>query len=121
MSNAATQAALGIEGQISSQSVTNRRGSLALSSRLPNTMSCDKEIAPRAGGIRVNGNYSQLNRSILIVELPAEILVKIMNYMSFNEISQVRLVSTHSATTYPFINLIQIVKMLCSVILTLVF
>jgi len=92
MSNSATQAALGIEGQIPSHSVTNRRGSLALSSRLPNIMS-DKEAAPRGGGPRINGNYTQLNRSILIVELPAEILVKIMNYMSFNEISQVRLVS----------------------------
>ena len=51
----------------------------------------DRETAPR--GARTNGNYGQLNRSILIVELPAEILVKIMNYMSFNEISQVRLVS----------------------------
>ena len=34
-----------------------------------------------------------INRAILIVELPAEILVKTLNYMSFKEISQVRLVS----------------------------
>ena len=44
---------------------------------------------PGGGG----GGGSNLNRAILIVELPAEILVKILNYMSFKEISQVRLVS----------------------------
>ena len=77
-----------------SHSVTNpppRRGGLAISSKLPHTIS-DKEILPRGGGIRINGNYSQLNRTMLIVELPAEILVKILSYMSFNEIGQVRLV-----------------------------
>lgn len=33
------------------------------------------------------------NRAVIFVELPAELLVKILNYMSFKEISQVRLVS----------------------------
>merc|ERR1719225_440078 len=73
--------------------VTNplpRRGSVAISGNLRHTIG-DRETAPR--GARTNGNYSQPNRSLLIVELPAEILVKIMNYMSFNEIGQVRLVS----------------------------
>ena len=89
----------GVQKMDSSHTVTNpapRRGGLAItpSKSLPNAMS-EKEPNPRGGGARINGNYnySQLNRSILIVELPAEILVKIMNYMSFNEISQVRLVS----------------------------
>ena len=98
MSNTAAQATVGSGGQKmdSSHAVTNpapRRGGLAMSSSksLPNAWS-EKELTPRGGGARLNGNYSQLNRSILIVELPAEILVKIMNYMSFNEITQVRLV-----------------------------
>ena len=56
-------------------------------------------IAPTSGPIRrssaAKGNLKGTgdNRSIPVVELPAEILVKILNYMSFKEISQVRLVS----------------------------
>ena len=93
MSNTAAKATLGSGGQKMDSSHAPRRGGLAMSSSksLPNAWS-EKEPTPRGGGARINGNYSQLNRSILIVELPAEILVKIMNYMSFNEISQVRLV-----------------------------
>ena len=93
MSNAAAQAVLGSGSHKMDPLVTNlppRRGSVAMSSKLHHTAN-DRDIAPR--GARTNGNYGQPNRSILIVELPAEILVKIMNYMSFNEISQVRLVS----------------------------
>ena len=91
MSNAAAQAALG--GHKMDEITTNlppRRSSVAISTKLHHTTN-EKEAAPR--GAKTNGNYGQLNRSMLIVELPAEILVKIMNYMSFNEIGQVRLVS----------------------------
>ena len=93
MSNAAAQAATGSGGHKMDPLATNpppRRGSVAIPTNLRHTMG-DRETAPR--GARTNGNYGQLNRSMLIVELPAEILVKIMNYMSFNDISQVRLVS----------------------------
>ena len=70
-----------------------RGGNMAILSKVPHHTMADREAVPRGGGgIWSNGNNTQLNRSILIVELPAEILVKIMNYMSFNEISQVRLV-----------------------------
>ena len=55
---------------------------------------------PGGGDTRTNGNYSQLNRTTLIVELPAEILVKILSYMSFNEIGQVRLVRNIRAYNY---------------------
>ena len=92
MSNAAAQAATGSGGHKMDPLATNpppRRGSVAIPTNLRHTMG-DRETAPR--GARTNGNYGQLNRSMLIVELPAEILVKIMNYMSFNEIGQVRLV-----------------------------
>jgi len=91
MSNAAAQAALG--GHKMDEITTNlppRRSSVAISTKLHHTTN-EREAAPR--GAKTNGNYGQLNRSMLIVELPAEILVKIMNYMSFNEIGQVRLVS----------------------------
>lgn len=60
-------------------------------------------VAPSSGPLRrsltgaTKGNSKGMadvgNRSIPVVELPAEILVKILNYMSFKEISQVRLVS----------------------------
>ena len=71
---------------------SSRRGALTMSSKMLHSF-CDHDSAPRVtGASRANANYGQSNRSMLIVELPAEILVKIMNYMSFNQISLVRLV-----------------------------
>ncbi len=40
----------------------------------------------------MNNTSGVVKRAVLLVELPAELLVKILNYLSFNEISHVRLV-----------------------------
>ena len=98
MSNAASQTTLGsgyrkLDPSPVVVNPSSRRGALTMSSKMLHSF-CDHDSAPRVtGASRANANYGQSNRSMLIVELPAEILVKIMNYMSFNEISQVRLVS----------------------------
>jgi hypothetical protein len=46
-----------------------------------------------AGGSPGPGPGSN-GRPILVVELPAELIVKIISYLSFKEISQLRLVSS---------------------------
>ena len=98
MSNAASQTTLGsgyrkLDPSPLVVNPSSRRGALTMSSKMLHSF-CDHDSAPRVtGASRANANYGQSNRSMLIVELPAEILVKIMNYMSFNQISLVRLVS----------------------------
>ena len=97
MSNAASQTTLGsgyrkLDPSPLVVNPSSRRGALTMSSKMLHSF-CDHDSAPRVtGASRANANYGQSNRSMLIVELPAEILVKIMNYMSFNQISLVRLV-----------------------------
>ena len=97
MSNAASQTTLGsgyrkLDPSPVVVNPSSRRGALTMSSKMLHSF-CDHDSAPRVtGASRANANYGQSNRSMLIVELPAEILVKIMNYMSFNQISLVRLV-----------------------------
>ena len=97
MSNAASQTTLGsgyrkLDPSPLVVNPSSRRGALTMSSKMLHSF-CDHDSAPRVSGAsRANANYGQSNRSMLIVELPAEILVKIMNYMSFNQISLVRLV-----------------------------
>ena len=97
MSNAASQTTLGsgyrkLDPSPLAVNPSSRRGALTMSSKMLHSF-CDHDSAPRVtGASRANANYGQSNRSMLIVELPAEILVKIMNYMSFNQISLVRLV-----------------------------
>ena len=74
------------------RSITNAAAAAARTARAEAAAAAKSAAAAAAigGG---GGGGAGLNRSILIVELPAEILVKILNYMSFKEISQVRLVS----------------------------
>ena len=97
MSNAASQTTLGsgyrkLDPSPLVVNPSSRRGALTMSSKMLHSF-CDHDSAPRVtGASRANANYGQSNRPMLIVELPAEILVKIMNYMSFNQISLVRLV-----------------------------
>ena len=97
MTNAASQTTLGsgyrkLDPSPLAVNPSSRRGALTMSSKMLHSF-CDHDSAPRVtGASRANANYGQSNRSMLIVELPAEILVKIMNYMSFNQISLVRLV-----------------------------
>ena len=99
MSNAASQTTLGsgyrkLDPSPLVVNPSSRRGALTMSSKMLHSF-CDHDSAPRVtGASRANANYGQSNRSMLIVELPAEILVKIMNYMSFNQISLVRLVGS---------------------------
>ena len=99
MSNAASQTTLGsgyrkLDPSPVVVNPSSRRGALTMSSKMLHSF-CDHDSAPRVtGASRANANYGQSNRSMLIVELPAEILVKIMNYMSFNQISLVRLVGS---------------------------
>ena len=73
------------------RSITNAAAAAARTARAEAAAAAKSAAAAAASG--GGGGSAGLNRSILIVELPAEILVKILNYMSFKEISQVRLVS----------------------------
>lgn len=107
MSNAASQTTLGsgyrkLDPSPVVVNPSSRRGALTMSSKMLHSF-CDHDSAPRVtGASRANANYGQSNRSMLIVELPAEILVKIMNYMSFNQISLVRLVGLHDFELFLF-------------------
>ena len=107
MSNAASQTTLGsgyrkLDPSPVVVNPSSRRGALTMSSKMLHSF-CDHDSAPRVtGASRANANYGQSNRSMLIVELPAEILVKIMNYMSFNQISLVRLVGLRYYELYLF-------------------
>ena len=53
------------------------------------SMSCNMSSVSAA----VGGNKAK-DRAILLVELPAEVLVKILGYLSFNHISGLRMVRT---------------------------
>ena len=109
MSNAASQTTLGsgyrkLDPSPVVVNPSSRRGALTMSSKMLHSF-CDHDSAPRVtGASRANANYGQSNRSMLIVELPAEILVKIMNYMSFNQISLVRLVGLQDYELFLFSN-----------------
>ena len=109
MSNAASQTTLGsgyrkLDPSPLVVNPSSRRGALTMSSKMLHSF-CDHDSAPRVtGASRANANYGQSNRSMLIVELPAEILVKIMNYMSFNQISLVRLVGLQDYELFLFSN-----------------
>ena len=50
-------------------------------------------MASNMSSVSAAANASNPNRAILLVELPAEILVKILSYLSFNEVSKLRMVS----------------------------
>lgn len=54
-----------------------------------------RAVGQHAGKPGQPSNSSDVARAMLLVELPAEILFKILNYMSFKEISHLRMVKAH--------------------------
>ena len=74
------------------RSITNAAAAAARTARAEAAAAAKSAAAAAASG-GGGGGSAGLDRSILIVELPAEILVKILNYMSFKEISHLRMVS----------------------------